>query len=129
MLSRHQWHVPLLILMSVIGAALGIWLIRAGFIVLGCIYIAVFLWRSKQFVGWMIAPARIPSDSTPSFASWKQHLVLSVICLLGAAVCAIGVYLWRWWPEEWQAGLVFILFGLLALVPVTIREVQLRRNS
>jgi multisubunit Na+/H+ antiporter MnhG subunit len=49
--------------------------------------------------------------------------------MLGAAVCALGVYLWRLWPEEWQAGLVFILFGLLVLAPVTIKEIQFRRKA
>ncbi len=44
---------------------------------------------------------------TPPLNSWWQRLLLSVVCLLGAAACAIGVYLWRWWPEQWQAGLVF----------------------
>ena len=39
-------------------------------------------------------------------------------------VCAVGVYLWRLWPEEWQAGLVFVLFGLLVLAPVTIKEIS-----
>jgi peptidoglycan/LPS O-acetylase OafA/YrhL len=54
---------------------------------------------------------------------------LSVICLLGAAVCAVEVYLWRLWPEEWQAGLVFILFGSLVLATVTIEEIQSRRTA
>jgi len=54
---------------------------------------------------------------------------LSVICLLGAAVCAVEVYLWRLWPEEWQAGLVFIQFGSLVLATVTIEEIQSRRKA
>jgi len=58
-----------------------------------------------------------------------KRVLLSTICLLGAAVCAVGVYLSWWWPEEWQAGLVFILFGLLVLAPVTLREIQLRRKA
>jgi len=37
--------------------------------------------------------------------------------------------LWRLWPEEWQAGLVFVLFGLLVLAPVTIKEIQFRRKT
>jgi di/tricarboxylate transporter len=64
-----------------------------------------------------------------SLTSTWQRLLLSVICLLGAAVCAVGVYLWRLWPEEWQAGLVFILFGLLVLAPATIKEIQFRRKA
>ncbi len=66
---------------------------------------------------------------TPPLNSWWQRLLLSVVCLLGAAACAIGVYLWRWWPEQWQAGLVFVLFGLLVLAPVTIKEIQFRRKA
>ena len=31
--------------------------------------------------------------------------------------------------EEWQAGLVFVLFGLLVLAPVTIKEIQSRRKA
>jgi hypothetical protein len=53
----------------------------------------------------------------------------SVVYLLGAAVCALGIYLWRLWPAEWQAGLVFVLFGLLVLAPVTIKEIQFRRKA
>jgi len=37
--------------------------------------------------------------------------------------------LWRLWPEQWQAGLVFVLFGLLVLAPVTIKEIQSRRKA
>jgi hypothetical protein len=37
--------------------------------------------------------------------------------------------LWRLWPEEWQAGLVFVLFGLLVLAPVTLKEIQSRRKA
>jgi len=37
--------------------------------------------------------------------------------------------MWRLWPEERQAGLVFVLFGLLVLAPVTIKEIQSRRKA
>ena len=70
-----------------------------------------------------------PVDVTPPLTSTWQRLLLSIICLLGAAICAIGVYLWRLWPEEWQAGLVFVLFGLIVLAPVTIKEIQFRRKA
>ena len=76
-----------------------------------------------------MAPFKAPSDITPPPISRGQRLLLSVICLLGAAVCAVGVYLWRLWPEQWQAGLVFVLFGLLVLAPVTIKEIQSRRKA
>jgi hypothetical protein len=70
-----------------------------------------------------------PSEVIPQFTSTWQRLLLSIICLLGAVICALGVYLWHWWPEEWQAGLVFILAGLLVLAPVTVREIQLRKRA
>jgi hypothetical protein len=115
--------------MSLIGVILGIWLTWAGFIGLGSLFIGVFLWRAQQFALWLIAPRGVLSDATPRPISSRQRFLLSIICLLGAAVCGVGIYLWRLWPEEWQAGLTFVLFGLLVLAPVTIREVQLRRNS
>ena len=115
--------------MSLVGVVFGIWLFRAGFIVLGCVYTAVFLWRGQQFAVWFITPERAPSDVTPPLTSWWQRLLLLIVCLLGAAICAVGIYLWRLWPEEWQAGLVFVLFGLLVLAPVTIKEIQFRRKA
>ena len=129
MLGRRQWQILALIAMAVVGVGLGIWLFRTGFVVLGCVFIGVFLWRGQQFAVWLIAPHSAPSDVTPPLSSTRQRLLLSLICFLGAAVCAIGVYMWRLWPEEWQAGLVFILFGLIVLAPVTIKEIQLRRKA
>jgi len=82
--------------------------------------------RGQQFAVWFVAPVRAPSDiMRPLTARW-QRVLLSIVCLLGAAVCAVGVYLWRLWPEQWQAGLVFVLFGLLVLAPVTIKQIQSR---
>jgi hypothetical protein len=129
MIGRRQRQILALIVMAVVGVGLGIWLFRTGFTVLGCAYIGVFLWRGQQFAVWFIAPHTAPSDVTPPLSSRWQRLLLSLICLFGAAVCAVGVYLWRLWPEEWQAGLVFVLFGLLVLAPVTIKEIQLRREA
>lgn len=129
MISRRRWQILALIAMSLVGVVFGVWLFRAGFIVLGCVYIAVFLWRGQQFAVWFIAPERAPSDVTLPLTSWWQRFLLSIVCLLGAAICAVGVYLWRLWPEEWQAGLVFVLFGLLVLAPVTIKEIQFRRKA
>jgi hypothetical protein len=116
-------------IMSVVLVAFGVWLLQAGFVLLGCGFIGVFLWRGQQFATWLIAPAKIPSEVTPSFSSPWQRLILSVVCFLAAGVCAVGVYLCHLWPEEWQAGLVFILFGLIVLIPVTIWEVQTRRKQ
>ena len=129
MMGRRRWQILVLMVMSLVGVAFGMGLFRAGFTILGCLCIGVFLWRGQQFAVWLTAPARAPSDVTPPLNSWRQRLLLSVVCLLGAAVCAIGIYLWRLWPEEWQAGLVFVLFGLLVLAPVTIKEIQFRRKA
>ena len=129
MIGSPRWQILTLIAMALVGVFFGIWLFRAGFTILGCVYIGVFLWRGQQFAVWFIAPTRAPSDVTLLLTSWWQRLLLSIVCLLGAAVCAVGVYLWRLWPEEWQAGLVFVLFGLLILAPVTIKAIRFRRKA
>jgi hypothetical protein len=129
MISRRRWQILALITMALIGIGLGVWLLRTGFATLGCLCIGVFLWRGQQFVVWFISSVNAPSDRTSPMTSKLERLLLSVVCLLGAAVCAVGVYLWRLWPEEWQAGLVFILFGSLVLAPVTIKEIQSRRKT
>lgn len=129
MTGSRRWQILALITMALVGVGFGIWLFRVGFVALGCAWGGVFLWRGQQFAVWFIAPARAPSDFTPPLISRWQSLLLSVVCLLGAAVCAVGVYLWRLWPEQWQAGLVFVLFGLLVLAPVTIKQIQSRRKA
>jgi hypothetical protein len=128
MIGSRRWQILALITMALVGVVFGVWLLRVGFVTLGCVWVGVFLWRGRQFAVWFIVPAMAPSDVTPSLTSKWQRLLLSILCLLGAAVCAVGVYLWRLWPEQWQAGLVFVLFGLLVLAPVTIKEIQSRRN-
>ena len=128
-MGSRQWQILGLILMALIGVGLGIWLLRAGYTALGCVWVGVFLWRGQQFSVWLIAPSSAPSGTTPPLTSRWQRLLLSIVCLLGAAVCGVGVYVWRLWPEEWQAGLVFVLFGLLVLAPVTVREIQSRRKT
>jgi hypothetical protein len=129
MVRSRRLQILVLVAMALVGVCFGIWLFRDGFIALGCLWIAVFVWRAQQFTVWLVAPFKAPSDFAPPLTSRGQRLLLSVICLLGAAVCAVGVYLWRWWPEQWQAGLVFVLFGLLVLAPVTIKEIQSRRKA
>jgi hypothetical protein len=129
MVGSRRWQILALVAMALVGVGFGIWLFRAGFTILGCVYIGVFLWRGQQFAIWLIAPERAPSEVTLPLSSWQQRLLLSIVCLLGASVCAVGVYLWRMWPEEWQAGLVFVLFGLLVLAPVTIKEILFRRKA
>jgi len=127
MIGSGRWQILVLIAMALVGIFLGIWLFRAGFPIVGCVYVGVFLWRGQQFALWLVAPGVAPSDATLPMSS-GQRFLLSIVCLFGAAFCAIGVYLWQLWPEEWQAGLVFVLFGLLVSTPVTIKEIQFRRK-
>jgi peptidoglycan/LPS O-acetylase OafA/YrhL len=129
MIGSRQRQVLGLIVMALIGMGFGVWILSAGFTTLGCVWVGVFLWRGQQFSVWLIAPRSAPSDTTPPLTSRWQRLLLSIVCVLGAAVCAVGVYLWRLWPEEWQAGLIFVLLGLLVLAPVTIKEIQSRRKA
>ncbi len=126
-LGRRRWQVVSLLAMSLIGVALGIWLTVAGFPLLGSLFIAVFLWRAQQFSLWLVVPTAVPRDVPGPMNGRWQRALLSIIVLLGAVICGVGVYLCQMWPEDWQAGLVFVLFGLIVLLPVTIREVQLRR--
>lgn len=126
MISSRRWQILALTAIALVGVSFGIWLLRAGFVTLGCFWIGVFLWRAQQSAVWFFVRVRAPSDVTPPLTSTWQRLLLSIVCLLGAAICALGVYLWHLWPEQWQAGLVFVLFGLLLLAPVTIREIQFR---
>jgi hypothetical protein len=128
MIGGRRWQILALIVMALVGVVLGIWLFRAGFTVLGCVCVTVFLWRGQQFALWLIAPS-VDSDVTLPMSSRLQRFLLSIICLIGGAVCAVGVYLWRVWPEEWQAGVVFVLFGFLVLAPVTVKEIQFRRKA
>jgi hypothetical protein len=129
MTDNRRWQILGLFVMALVGVGFGIWLLRKGFVTLGSVWVGVFLWRGQQFAVWLVASAKAPSDATPPLTSRWQRLLLSIVCLLAAAVCAAGVYLWSWWPEQWQAGLVFILFGLLVLGPVTIKEIQSRREA
>jgi hypothetical protein len=102
MFNRRRWQILALIAMTFVGIGFGIWLVRLGFVLLGCLWIGIFLWRGQQFAIWFIAPAKAPSDVTRPLTSSWQRILLSVVCLLGSAVCAVGVYLWHLWPEEWQ---------------------------
>jgi hypothetical protein len=114
MINSRRWQISILITLALVGIGFGIWLFRLGFITLGCVYVGVFLWRGQQFSVWFIAPAKAPPDVTPPLTSIGQRLLLSIV--------------WHLWPEEWQAGFVFVLFGLLVLAPVTIKQIQSRRK-
>lgn len=128
-MGSRRWQILTLITMALVGISFGTWLLRSGYIALGCVWVGVFVWRGQQFVVWFIVPNKAPSGVTAPLISKWQRLLLSVTCLLGAAVCAVGIYLWRLWPEQWQAGFVFVLFGLLVLAPVTVKEIQSRRKT
>src|SRR5689334_17088177 len=104
MSSSPRWQILSLIIMSVVLVGLGVWLFQAGFVLLGCGFIGVFLWRAQQFATWLIVPVKAPPEVTPALNSPWQRVILSVVCLLAAGVCAVGIYLWHLWPEEWQAG-------------------------
>src|SRR5258708_22517102 len=118
----HGWQPSMANLgintMGLVGVGFGIWLLRAGIITLGCVWIGVFLWRGQQFAVWFIAPVRAPSDVTPPLTSTWQRLLLSIICLLGAAICAVGVYLWRLWAQPKETGLVFVFFCFFFFSPL-----------
>ena len=114
----------ILVLMACIGIGLGMWLFRSGEVVLGSLSIALWTWNARLYAIWLIVPRR-PIAAKP-FASLWQRVTLATVCFLAAGICGVGAYIWRLWPEEWQAGLVFILFGMIVLIPVTIREIQLR---
>jgi uncharacterized integral membrane protein len=126
---RQRWQVWTLIGMSLVGVTFGIWLCWADFPFIGSLWLGVFLWWARQLAVGLVASRKISTDIAPPLSSWLDRLLLWVICLLGMAVCAVGVYVWRLWPEEWPAGLVFLLFGVLILAPATIREIQLRRKA
>lgn len=120
--------IGLLILMCCVGVAFGIWLFRAHFILLGCLYVGVWLWNAQRFALWLMAPSDATVSEVLQPSTGAQRVILAIICLAAAGISAWGAYWWYVSPEDWQAGLVFILFGLLIFGPVTIREVQLRRK-
>jgi hypothetical protein len=129
MISDRRFKILALITLAFVGAGVGMWLLTRGFVGLGCLWIGVFIWRAQQFIVWFISPIKAPADDAPLVTRKWERLLLSIVCLLGAGVCAVGVYLCRLWPEQWQAGFVFVLFGLLVLAPVTVTEIRSRRKT
>ena len=114
--------------LAVVGFVFGLWLFKAGFVLLGCMYMALWLWNANRFAFWLMLPVDRSVSELPLAASTRaQRVVLAVICLAVACVSAVGVYIWYVSPVDWQAGLVFILFGMIVL-PVTVTEIRLRRN-
>jgi len=129
MLSSRRLKILGLITMAFVGVGFGIWLVRRQFVTLGSVWIGVFVWRAQQFAVWFLSPIKAPSDTTAPLTSKWQRLLLLIVGLLGATVCGAGVYLSLLWPEQWQAGFVFVLFGLIVLAPITMKEIQSRRKS
>src|SRR5260370_11305255 len=117
MTGSRRWQILALITMALVGVGFGIWLLREGFVGLGCAWVGLFLWRGQQFAVWFIAPARAPSDFTPPLTSRWQSFLLSIVCLLGAAVCAVGIYLWRIRPAHGEESPVFLSFLWLRFAP------------
>jgi hypothetical protein len=128
-LDSRRVKILALITFALVGIGFGIWLVRREFFALGCVWVAVFVWRAQQFAVWFLSSVKAPSDTTAPPTSKWQRLLLSIVVLLGAAVCGVGVYLSLLWPEQWQAGFVFVLFGLIVLAPITMKEIQSRRKS
>ncbi|MCI0352982.1 MAG: hypothetical protein L0Z53_26470 [Acidobacteriales bacterium] len=118
----------MLVAMSLIGVGFGIWLLRVGEVLSGSLSLGLWLFNGQRFAIWLIVPAAAPSDGQRGISSRWQRVLLVVVCFLAAAVFATGVYLWHWWPEQWQAGLVFILFALVVLGPVTVTEIRFRKK-
>lgn len=128
-LSRRPLIISTLVGLSLIGVAFGVWLFRAGFTLGGCLYIGVWLWNAQRFALWLLTPRAPAMLTSPQPFGTGQRILLAIVCLAAAGIAAWGIYWWYLSPEDWQAGLVFVLFGLLVLIPVTIREVQLRRGT
>jgi len=125
---KRSGPILLLLTMSLIGVSFGIWLLRVGEVLLGCWWLGLWLFNAQRFAIWLIVPAAAPWDVPRGISSRVQRVLFAVVCLLAAAVFATGVYLWYWWPEQWQAGLVFILFAFIVLGPVTVTEIRFRKK-
>jgi len=60
--------------------------------------------------------------------SITESIIRKILIGLACVVSGIGAYLCYWWPEEWQAGFVFVLFGMIVIIPVVVQEVRFRRR-
>jgi hypothetical protein len=126
--NKRLLVVSALIVLSLVGIAFGVWLFLARFVLLGFLYLGVWLWNAQRFALWLLTPESPATTETPQPFGRVQRAVLAIVCLVASGIIAWGVYWWYLSPEDWQAGLVFILFGLLVFAPVTVREIQLRRK-
>jgi hypothetical protein len=126
--NRNSLIVSMLIALSLVGIGFGIWLFWARFVLLGCLYMGVWLWNAQRFALWLLSPRAPAVADVPQSFGRVQRTVLAIVCLIAAGISGWGGYWWYFSPEDWQAGLVFILFGVLIFAPVTVREIQLRRN-
>jgi hypothetical protein len=71
------------------------------------------IFKAIRITGMIVFACWALSSAARALPSMWQRLLLSIVGLL-------GIYLWRSRPEQGQAGLVFVLFGLPVLAPVTI---------
>lgn len=126
---NRSWIILPLVLMSLVAIGLGVWLCFRGQALLGCFWIGAWLYAAQRYSIWLIAPGTAPRESRPAFVSMTQRLLFGSVTFGAAAVSAIGVYLCYWWPEEWQAGFVFVLLGLIVLLPVSVTEVRFRKTG
>ena len=60
MMDGKRLQISGLVLMAILAVGLGIWLLRAGYTALGCVWVGVFLWRAQQFSFWLIVRKRHP---------------------------------------------------------------------
>jgi hypothetical protein len=75
--------------------------------------------------------ARLPYVFTPQPAMKKstESAIRKTLIGLACGVSGIGAYLCYWWPRQWQAGFVFVLFGMIVIIPVTVQEIRFRKRS
>jgi hypothetical protein len=57
-----------------------------------------------------------------------ESAIRKILISLACGVSGIGAYLCYWWPQQWQAGFIFVLFGMIVIVPVTFQEIRFRRR-
>lgn len=88
MIGRCRRQILTLTVMSLVGVLFGVWLFHAGFAILGCVYIGLFLWGGQKFAVWLIPPAMAP------IAIWRRRIgVISTV--LGVPLFAAASFLYE----------------------------------
>src|SRR5581483_9376217 len=85
--------VACLILLSLVGVGFGVWLFRAHFVLLGCLYIGVWLWNAQRFALWLVTPTQ-STTPTPNALGGIQPVILAIVCLAAAGISSWGAYWW-----------------------------------